>query len=193
MEICREDAVGSYVHEGQEYFFCNPSCLENFRANPSQYLSPGKAVAASADTSQREAADANLIYICPMDPDVRKQGPGACPKCGMALEPLRATATATRTEYVCPMHPEVMRHEAGVCPICGMALEPRSATVGEETNPELVLMTRRFWVCLALTLPVFFLAMSEMIPGQPVQHAFSSRLISIPQTGSMTVPVAEAW
>ncbi len=45
MEISREDAVGSYVYKGQEYFFCNPSCLENFRANPSQYLSPGQAVA----------------------------------------------------------------------------------------------------------------------------------------------------
>ena len=54
-------------------------------------------------------------------------------------------------------------------------------TVAEEPNPELVLMTRRFWVCLALTLPVFFLAMSEMIPGQPVQHAFSSRLLSLVQ------------
>ena len=181
MEISREDAVGSYVHEGQEYFFCNPSCLENFRANPSHYLSPGQAVAGSADTSQREAADANLIYICPMDADVRKQGPGACPKCGMALEPLKPATTATRIEYVCPMHPEIVRNEPGVCPICGMALEPRSVTVAEEANPELVLMTRRFWVCLALTLPVFFLAMSEMIPGQPVQHAFSPRLLSLIQ------------
>jgi Cu+-exporting ATPase len=62
-----------------------------------------------------------------------------------------------------------------------MALEPRSVTVAEEKNPELVLMTRRFWVCLALTLPIFFLAMSEMIPGQSVQHAFSSRLLSLVQ------------
>jgi Cu+-exporting ATPase len=62
-----------------------------------------------------------------------------------------------------------------------MALEPRSVTVAEEPNPELALMTRRFWVCLALTLPVFFLAMSEMIPGQPVQHAFSTRLLSLVQ------------
>jgi Cu+-exporting ATPase len=62
-----------------------------------------------------------------------------------------------------------------------MALEPRTVTVAEETNPELVLMTRRFWVCLALTLPVFFLAMSEMIPGQPLQHAFSTRLLSLVQ------------
>jgi Cu+-exporting ATPase len=191
MEISREDAVGSYVHEGQEYFFCNPSCLENFRANPSQYLSPRQAVAASGVGASRARpgpnavrpydAGANLIYTCPMDPDLRKQGPGACPKCGMALEPLEPATTVTRTEYVCPMHPEVVRHEPGVCPLCGMALEPRSVTVAEEANPELVLMTRRFWVCLALTLPVFFLAMSEMIPGQPVQHAFSARLLSLVQ------------
>jgi len=191
MEISREDAVGSYLHEGQEYFFCNPSCLENFRANPSQYLSPRQAVAASgvAASGARPGpnavrpydAGATAIYTCPMDPDVRKQGPGACPKCGMALEPLRATTAATRTEYVCPMHPEVVRNEPGVCPLCGMALEPRSVSVAEEPNPELVLMGRRFWVCLALTLPVFLLAMSEMIPGQPLQHAFSSRLLSLVQ------------
>jgi Cu+-exporting ATPase len=99
----------------------------------------------------------------------------------MAVEPLRVTAGATRTEYVCPMHHEVVRHKPGVCPLCGMALEPRSVSEAEETNPELVLMTRRFWVCLALTLPVFLLAMSEMIPGQPLQHAFSSRLLSLVQ------------
>ena len=208
MEISREDAVGSYVYEGQEYFFCNPSCLENFRANPSQYLSPARAEAAPpAGALSDGAADVRCepqrsfvvpksgtpqddrltaggespIYTCPMDADVRKQGPGTCPKCGMALEPLRTTTTATRTEYVCPMHSEVVRHEPGVCPLCGMALEPRSVTVAEEPNPELALMTRRFWVCLALTLPVFFFAMSEMIPGQPVQHAFSSRLLSLVQ------------
>ena len=194
MEISREDAVGSYVYKGQEYFFCNPSCLENFRANPSQYLSPGRVVAASGVGAIRQPTDrpgpnavrpydagATAIYTCPMDPDVRKQGSGACPKCGMALEPLKPATTATRTEYVCPMHPEIVRSEPGVCPICGMALEPRSVTVAEEPNPELALMTRRFWVCLAFTLPVFLLAMSEMIPGQPVQHAFSARLLSLVQ------------
>jgi Cu+-exporting ATPase len=189
MEISREDAVGSYVHEGREYFFCNPSCLENFRADPSQYLGSGQAgaapgVGASGARPGPNAVrpyDANAIYTCPMDPEVRKQGPGACPKCGMALEPLSITPAATRTEYVCPMHPEVVRHEPGACPLCGIALELRSVTVAEGANPELALMTRRFWVCLALTLPVFLLAMSEMIPGQPVQHAFSLRLVSLMQ------------
>jgi Cu+-exporting ATPase len=116
-----------------------------------------------------------------MDPEVRKQGPGACPKCGMALEPLRTTIALTRTNYVCPMHPEVVRDEPGSCPICGMALQPRTLNVTEEANPELALMRRRFWVCLALTLPVFLLAMSEMIPRQPLQHAFPSRLLSLVQ------------
>ena len=205
MEIRREDAVGSYVYEGQEYFFCNPSCLENFRENPSDYLSPGQAVPPSREgASIRQPTDrpgpnahrrqsgfgasatvrpyeANAIYTCPMDPEVRKQGPGACPKCGMALEPLRTATAVTRTEYVCPMHPEVVRNEPGSCPICGMALEPRTVTVAEEANPELVLMTRRFWVCLALTLPIVFLAMSEMIPGQPVQHAIPTHLLGFLQ------------
>jgi len=97
----------------------------------------------------------------------------------MALEPLTTAAAVTRTEYVCPMHPEVARNEPGSCPICGMALEPRSVTVAEEANPELVLMTRRFWACLALTAPVFFLAMSEMIPGKPLQHFLSPRLLNL--------------
>jgi len=77
------------------------------------------------------------------------------------------------------MHPEVVRDGPGSCPICGMALEPRTVSVAEEANPELVSMTRRFWVCLALTLPVFLLAMSDMIPGQPLQHAFSARLLNL--------------
>jgi Cu+-exporting ATPase len=98
----------------------------------------------------------------------------------MALEPLSATATA-RTEYVCPMHPEVVRNEPGTCPICGMALEPRSVSVAEEKNPELIAMARRFWVCLALTLPIFFLAMSEMIPGRPLEHLLSPRQLSLIQ------------
>jgi len=95
----------------------------------------------------------------------------------MALEPAEISAPPTRTEYVCPMHPEVVRAEPGACPVCGMALEPRTVTA-EEENPELVDMTRRFWFSTALAVPVLLLAMSEMIPGQPVQHAVGHLLLT---------------
>ena len=79
------------------------------------------------------------------------------------------------------MHPQIVRDKPGSCPICGMALEPRVVTMEEEENPELKDMKRRFWVSVALTLPVLFLAMSEMIPGQPIQHALSPRLLTFIQ------------
>src|SRR6516165_2872423 len=91
-------------------------------------------------------------YTCPMHPEVRSTNSGACPKCGMALEPVTAAAPAGKTEYVCPMHPEIVRSEPGHCPICGMALEPRTASL-EESNPELIDMTRRLWVSVALASP----------------------------------------
>ena len=76
-------------------------------------------------------------------------------------------------EYTCPMHPEVRQRGQGICPSCGMALEPIVASVdGDGSNPELEDMTRRFWVSLALTAPVFGIAMAEMIPGQPLARAF---------------------
>ena len=84
------------------------------------------------------AKPASNEYTCPMDPEVRQQGPGDCPKCGMALEPVVAALPATKTEYTCPMHPEIVRDAPGSCPICGMALEPRTVSVEEEKNPELV-------------------------------------------------------
>ncbi len=99
---------------------------------------------------QRRIARRHAIYVCPMDPEVRESKPGACPKCGMALEPATPAAPSVKTEYVCPMHPQIVRAEPGACPICGMALEPRTVTLAEEANPELVDMTRRFWVSVAL-------------------------------------------
>ena len=82
--------------------------------------------------------------------------------------------------YVCPMHPEVTQSRSGSCPICGMALEPASVVAEEAEaleNPELRDLTLRFWISVVLTAPLLFLAMSNMIPGQPVQSFISSRLI----------------
>src|SRR5579859_3877903 len=72
-------------------------------------------------------------------------------------------------EYTCPMHPQVVRDGPGSCPLCGMALEPRVITAEEPANPELIDMTRRFWVGVVLSLPVFVLAMAHMIPGTPLR------------------------
>ncbi len=116
-------------------------------------------------------------YTCPMHPEVRQPTPGLCPKCGMALEPVGAEAPMTRTEYVCPMHPQIVRDAPGSCPICGMALEPRTVT-GDEENAELKDMTRRFWVSVALSVPLLAFVMGDMLPGQPLRHALSGRLMA---------------
>jgi Cu+-exporting ATPase len=91
----------------------------------------------------------------------------------MALELVVAAPPATKTEYTCPMHPEIVRDDPGSCPICGMALEPRTITVAEEKNPELVDMTRRFWICAALTVPILLVAMADLVPvvSQPMHWA----------------------
>ncbi len=145
-------------HEGRHYRFCSAHCLEKFQQEPQRYSAGGQPSAAQAGEPQQ----AGTIYTCPMHPEVRQEGPGSCPKCGMALEPLAApVAAAAKTEYVCPMHPEIVRDQPGDCPICGMALEPRTVSGGEEEeNPELKDMTRRFWVSTALAIPVFFSAMA---------------------------------
>ncbi|MEO8027571.1 MAG: copper-translocating P-type ATPase [Bryobacteraceae bacterium] len=110
-----------------------------------------------------------------MHPEIRQAGPGSCPKCGMALEPVSSAPEPARTEYVCPMHPQIVRSEPGSCPICGMALEPRTASAGDEENPELVDMRRRFWVCVVLTTPVLLSAMGMHIPGHPLERIASPR------------------
>jgi Cu+-exporting ATPase len=82
----------------------------------------------------------------------------------------RQPKAAPGQKYTCPMHPEIIRDGPGSCPICGMALEPVSVSLEDEENPELVDMTRRFWIAVVLTIPVFVLGMSDLIPGQPLQR-----------------------
>ena len=117
-------------HAGRTFGFCSARCLEKFLANPEQYASP------------------------PAQPEAAPPPPAAPPG----------------TLYTCPMHPEIVREGPGACPICGMALEPLHG-VGAERDPELDDMTRRFRVSLALTLPVFAIAMGEMLGLPPLAHA----------------------
>jgi Cu+-exporting ATPase len=160
MTIPPDDAVGHVDYQGQTYYFCSQSCLDQFRATPEAFLGDRPSTPASPADMERE-------YTCPMDPEVRQKGPGACPKCGMALEPVDV-ASVTRTEWTCPMHPEIVRDAPGSCPICGMALEPRVVTI-EESNPELDDMTRRFWLSTAITTPMLAFMISEFLPGRPLQ------------------------
>ncbi len=109
-----------FEHRGKIFHFCSAGCQAKFAASPQSYL--------KSDVATPGPAGAGVVYTCPMHPEIRQDGPGNCPICGMALEPLAAPAEA-------------------------------------EPNRELADMTRRFWIGLALTLPVFILEMGSHIPG----------------------------
>lgn len=81
-----------------------------------------------------------------------------------------AVPEGASVEYICPMDPEVLETKPGACRICGMALEPKIVSLEEGSNPELEDMTRRFWISLGPALVVMVLAMSDMIPGQPLDR-----------------------
>jgi len=120
MKVDPSTAAAKYSYKNSIYYFCCPHCRAKFQAHPQKYLGGAKAPAPVA---------AGAVYTCPMHPEVRQVGPGACPKCGMALEPLMAMGV-------------------------------------EAPNPELVDMSRRFWVSTALSLPILVMAMAEMFrPG----------------------------
>jgi len=134
-----ETAAAKREYGGKTYYFCSEGCAAKFAAEPGKFL--GAAPAAHGYSSVRGSESKEI-------------------------------------EYTCPMHPQIVRSGPGACPICGMALEPRTASIEMQENPELAMMSRRFWISVALSLPVFLLSMSDMIPGQPVQHALSVRAIS---------------
>jgi Cu+-exporting ATPase len=160
MVIDPADAAGRLEHDGTTYYFCHPSCLERFQSDPAAFLEPSAAPG--------EQHPDGTIYTCPMDPEVRQPYPGACPKCGMALEPVTPLAV-TKTEWTCPMHPEIVRDAPGACPICGMALEPRAVAI-DERNPELDDMTRRFTLSALLTLPILALMAADLVSGHAVER-----------------------
>jgi P-type Cu+ transporter len=183
-------ATAKHVHEhaGKKYYFCCASCLDKFKGNPAGYLngtanrssqlvtlgmpasspksSPSDGTTQSQEKVSVQSGD-GPAYVCPMCPEVRESKPGACPSCGMALEP-EFPQTAARTEYTCPMHPEIVRSQPGACPICGMALEPRTVSAAVQENPELRDMTRRFWVSVVVTVPLMIVTMYDEMGGMAI-------------------------
>src|ERR1051325_1724713 len=189
MTVDPATAAGSFAHGGKGYYFCSVHCLEKFRRDPEAWLEKSAAPTlvepigiSRARSEVRQAASPPSIspqsYTCPMHPEVRQPASGSCPSCGMALEPLNFSASPTKVEFTCPMHPEVVRDAPGSCPICGMALEPRTVTLDELENPELREMTRRFWISVALTLPLLLIGMSEFVPSLELERLLPMRVWS---------------
>ncbi|WP_283744469.1 heavy metal translocating P-type ATPase [Sideroxydans sp. CL21] len=166
MQVTAEDGTLHADYAAERYYFCSQHCLDKFQANPSAYLKP------QAAAQEQSAA----LYTCPMHPEVRQNGPGNCPKCGMALKPVNPVATRSNaTEYTCPMHPEIVRNEPGSCPKCGMALEPRAGP--SEDNAELNDMTRRFKASIVLALPVFLMAMTSDLAPKLIPSSVSMAVL----------------
>jgi len=162
--VCGMDVMdNSIYHAGydfEHYYFCSEFCQHKFIASPERYIHKHD------DPQQDETVlESTAMYTCPMHPDVQQVGSGNCPKCGMALEPMKGAAAITKTEYTCPMHPEIVQDHPGTCPKCGMALEAMTVSA-EEDNEELIDMSRRFWVSSLLAIPVFILAMiADLVPS----------------------------
>jgi P-type Cu+ transporter len=119
MRVNKLGAKHQFTYRGEAYFFCCARCRGRFEAEPEKFLQPKVPEPAAK-------APAGAIYICPMHPEVRQEGPGACP-------------------------------------ICGMALEPELVSLDDAPDPELIDMTRRFWIALALTAPVLVLEMGTHV------------------------------
>jgi Cu+-exporting ATPase len=149
MTVNPASAKHVFEHENVKYYFCCSGCRTKFQADPAKYL-------AKARPAPAHAAPKGGQYTCPMHPEIVQDGPGSCPKCGMALVPMIPAAPAA-AEYTCPMHPEVRSPKPGNCPKCGMALVPVAGA--REDDSELRDMTRRFWISLALSVPIVVLAM----------------------------------
>ena len=136
------------------------------------------------DTAVKSAINAGLKeeYYCPMhcEEDKTYDKPGDCSVCGMhlvktATAPLRlAGAGADVKQYTCPMHPEIIRDAPGSCPICGMDLVPLQPAEDEEDKTYKELL-KKFKVAVLFTLPIFIIAMSDMLPGNPLLKLFTQR------------------
>ena len=177
MAVDPKTAAAAYNYDGQAFFFCRPQCLDKFKSHPDKYAGRPSLVQLRGAQPAVEQAPGQP-YTCPMHPEVRSASGSSCPKCGMGLEPALPGHAGPKTQYTCPMHPQILRDVPGTCPICGMALEPVVTLGTEEVSPELVEMTRRFKFSVVLTVPLLLLAMSDLIPGQPVQHLLSGPAIS---------------
>jgi Cu+-exporting ATPase len=136
------DSKYSYRYKNEDYRFCSEHCLVKFKAHPEDYLKKESSHALVTE-GKSICTNENLCSINTQTPYVKDE---------------------KTAKYTCHMHPEVIQDHAGTCPKCGMALESVTLRV-EEKNEELIYMSRRFWMSMALSIPVFVLAMiTDMMP-----------------------------
>ncbi|MFN0244463.1 MAG: heavy metal translocating P-type ATPase [Planctomycetota bacterium] len=143
MRIDPATAAGSHVHDGVTFHFCAQSCLERFRADPARYLRAG-----GADPSAH-TTDSSARYTCPMHPEIVQDGPGSCPLCGMALEPVVPTADAGPT-----VEERDMTRRFAITAVLGALVVALGMA---EMSPALAALARPSvlaWVQLALATPV---------------------------------------
>ncbi len=129
-------------------------------------------------------------FYCPMHCEGEKMydKPGDCPVCGMDLvEEVSMNSSSGSTQYTCPMHQEVVQDEPGSCPTCGMDLVPKEADESAEEKKYKGLL-RKFWIAVAFTLPIFIIAMSEMIPDNPLYQIMDIQIWNWVQF-SLSLPV----
>ena len=108
-------------------------------------------------------------FYCPMhcEGDKTYDAPGDCPVCGMDLVEEQNLSATSKEQWTCPMHPEIVKDEAGSCPICGMDLVPMEADSSAEEKTYKKLL-KKFWIASVFTLPIFLIAMSEMLNNNPL-------------------------
>ena len=155
-------AAGHVEHKGTTYSFCSKGCVAKFSADPEKYLSGTRESHPPAPAPMLQIGGLKKIASPPhSEPSTQHPGPSTQYPGPSTQHPEPSTI------YTCPMHPEIRSPKPGACPKCGMALEPLitdvTAMTDEVPNPELVDMTRRFWVGVALGAPVFVLTMGDML------------------------------
>jgi len=148
MTVDPAKARGSAVYRGKNYYFCGPGCAQRFTAAPEKFV------------------DAPVPTLKTDNSDVL---------------------------YTCPMHPEIVQRGPGTCPICGMALEPLAAGLHEEDDSELRSMQKRFWVGVALSIPLLAVSMGAMVQGSPLRNLSPSWLAWIQLVLATPVVLWGGW
>ena len=200
MTVNKATAAARFEHNGETVYFCCPNCLKQFQKKISgepqsdfvqiggikkaerksnadkQFTDPicGMTVAPKTAAGKYDFKNETYYFCSTSCLNKFKQNPAAFLE---EKKEEKLEAASEGTEYTCPMHPEVEQIGPGSCPFCGMALEPKTFSLDDAPDPEYVDMKRRLWIAAVLTLPVFLLAMAEMIPGFASQNLLAPKTI----------------